>query len=192
MPQPGSQPPYPPYSGVNIGQQGYPSYPPSQPGYPPQTGQPGYPQQSSYPTQPGYPQQNPYPSQIGQYPPQQPGQFPQSGSFTSNPSMFPSSAMQGQYPPQSSPYPAQQPLGYPQQSAYPPAPSHASSVYPNITTGNYGGSSQIPSQAVPISSSAHYQPLGSSPTQKKVRLNLFLLNVFCKIILSSLPSQLFI
>lgn len=164
MQQPGSQLPYPPYPGGNVGQQGYPmpsAYPPGQP---------------------NYPQQNPYPPQVGQYPPQQPGQFqPQSNPYAPNPSMYPPTAATGQYPsstvpgqypqspypPQASPYP-HQPSSYPPQSAYPPT-QQASSVYPNMTTGGYGGGSQIPPQAAypPVSTPAHYQPLNSSHTKQK-------------------------
>ncbi|XP_025203425.1 annexin B9-like isoform X1 [Melanaphis sacchari] len=174
--QPGSQLPYPPYPGGNVGQQGFPmpsAYPPGQP---------------------SYPQQSPYPPQVGQYPPQPSGQFlPQSGPYTSNLPMYPSSAVggqypstvpgqypsstnPGQYPPQASPYPnaqltssyVPQSAAYPTQSAYPPT-QQTSSVYPNMTAGGYDGGSQGLPQAAypPISTPAHYQPLSSSPAQKK-------------------------
>ncbi|XP_050531616.1 annexin B9-like isoform X2 [Daktulosphaira vitifoliae] len=177
--QPGAQQPYP------AGQPGYPPmpspYPPSQPGfaqpgqYPPQPGS-QYPPQpgSQYPPQPGsqYPPQpgSQYPPQPGsQYPPA-PGQYAPNYSYSSGypsgvPSQYPSSTP-NQAP--TSGYPSQ--AAYPTQGGYPPGPvQQVPSAYPNMTASGYGNGHQAPPQAQypPITSPAHYQPVGSSPVPKK-------------------------
>jgi type II secretory pathway pseudopilin PulG len=106
-----NQPQYPPLSGVPI----------QQPGYPPQPGQPGYPQlgQPGYPPQPGQPGYPPQPGQPGY--PVQPGQagYPQPGQPG-----YPLQPGQAGYPPQ----PGQP--GYPVQPGQPGYPQPGQPGYP--------------------------------------------------------------
>lgn len=160
MPKPGFDITHPPYLSNN-------------------SGQPSYPMPSAYANgQPSYPQQScPYPPQ---YPPQKQsdiGVYPSSYTLTNNSPLFPGSGqyptsnVPSQYPPQTSPYSNfQPPPSYPPQPSYPPT-QQASSVYPNMSAGSHGGSSQVPLQAAypPISTTAYYQPTSTSLAQKKVR-----------------------
>ncbi|GJJ78549.1 hypothetical protein EMPS_10908 [Entomortierella parvispora] len=154
------QPTYPPQNAQQHRPDLYPpvGYPPHNPGYPPQ--QTGYP-----PQLPGYPpQQSGYPPQQSGYPPQQSGYPPQQSGYP---------PQQSGYPPQQIGYPSQQ-TGYPPQQMYPPAnggypPQHNSfSGYPPQMNNSHNGQGYPPQHNTfngypprPNSSNGLYPPAGS-------------------------------